>query len=60
MVCPDDIKAKYKEALSKGTKFVDDEFPARLESIGNTADFKFGWSDCVWLRPEQMFPGGKY
>lgn len=60
MICPDDIKAKYQAALSKGTKFVDSQFPAELKSIGNASDFKFGWSDCEWLRPEQIFPGGEY
>lgn len=43
MICPPDIKPFYDAALAKKTKFVDNEFPAQLSTIGDTSKFKFGW-----------------
>lgn len=60
MVCPQDIRPIYEAALAKKVKFVDESFPANSTSLGNIQDFRFGWQDCVWLRPQQMFPGGKF
>jgi hypothetical protein len=60
MTCPEDICPIYEAALAKKTKFVDEKFPANNKSLGDIEKFHFGWHDCVWLRPEQMFPGGKY
>ena len=35
LVCPADIKPLYDQAVAKGTKFTDNEFPAEQKSIGD-------------------------
>jgi len=51
MICPDEIKSVYEEALAKGKKFIDKDFPPELKSLGDVSKFKFGWESAIWLRP---------
>lgn len=43
LTCPPDLQDRYQAALKTGQKFLDNEFPANLSSIGDTSKFKFGW-----------------
>ena len=43
LTCPSDLFDSYQAALKTGQKFIDNEFPANLSSIGDSSKFKFGW-----------------